>query len=566
MSIPADLPFPFGRYRILQKIGQGGMGAVYLAEDTQLGRRVALKVPHFTPEDGPIVIERFHREARVAAAIEHPNICPVYDIGEVNGTHYLTMPFIDGTPLSQKVDGKVLLAPKVAVSLIYRIALAVGAMHERGVIHRDLKPGNILLRSNGEPVVMDFGLARSFGGQGRLTATGAVLGTPAYMSPEQIQGQQAELGPGTDIYSLGVMLFELLTGQLPFEGSLAAVYGQILHAAPPLPSQLRPGLDAQLEGICLKAMAKEPPQRYSSCKEFAAALRAWLKDAPRSDSAAQTSTETAKPPPRSDVPSPKKPAVPSVSPRQTTPPTGGLEGPDARSKTWQESTEVEQLRFVNRLRELSKLYEQVAHQNPNLPVTYSVFFGLGALCGVLLLVLVIISNRKEEPVFMLGFPAYAFAAIGLAVLVNDLKAKGLKKRIPPMIAAVVEEFPGRVRSIGGARALQDENTLVESLLVLVHGVDPVFLEHRRARKPAKTVAHKGHVVEVLEPRSGTPLRIFHDNNEMLVKTTAQGPSFVSQFDAHEDGKAIGYEIVWQKSPTRAIINKVTRDGFVLEGI
>jgi hypothetical protein len=135
-----------------------------------------------------------------------------------------------------------------------------------------------------------------------------------------------------------------------------------------------------------------------------------------------------------------------------------------------------------------------------------------------------------------------------------------------MIAAVAEEFPGLVRSIGGARALQDENTLVESLLVLVHGVDPVFLEHRRARKPARTVAHKGYIVEVLEPRSGTPLRVFHDNNEMLVKTTAQGPSLVSQFEAQEDGKAIGYEIVCAKIPTRATPYKVTRDGFVLEGV
>src|SRR5262249_50453141 len=165
-----ELPERFGRYRILKKLGAGGMGAVYLAEDAQLGRRVALKVPCFSPEDGPTVVERFHREARVAAGIDHPNICPVYDIGEVDGVYYLTMPFIEGTPLSKKVEANRLLSPPEAANLVGRLALAVSVMHERGVIHRDLKPGNVLLRLNGDPVLMDFGLARSVSGTGRLTA------------------------------------------------------------------------------------------------------------------------------------------------------------------------------------------------------------------------------------------------------------------------------------------------------------------------------------------------------------------------------------------------------------
>ena len=132
MSAPGELPVEFGRYRVLRKIGEGGMGAVYLAEDSKLGRRVALKVPHFSAEDRPTAIERFHREARVAAAIEHPNICPVYDIGEVNGVHYLTMPYIEGVPLSQKVDPNRPVCPAEAVALVRRLALAVGVMHERG--------------------------------------------------------------------------------------------------------------------------------------------------------------------------------------------------------------------------------------------------------------------------------------------------------------------------------------------------------------------------------------------------------------------------------------------------
>src|SRR5436309_5797542 len=156
------LPAQFGRYRILQRLGHGGMGAVYLAEDTQLDRRVALKVPHFTAEDSPQVRTRFFREARAAATLDHPNLCPVHDVGEIGGTPYLTMAYIEGQPLSASVRGGQPLPPREAAAIVRKLALALHEAHQKGVIHRDLKPGNVMMNQRGEPVVMDFGLARRF--------------------------------------------------------------------------------------------------------------------------------------------------------------------------------------------------------------------------------------------------------------------------------------------------------------------------------------------------------------------------------------------------------------------
>src|SRR5262245_160846 len=159
MAAPVALPPQFGRYKIVQALGSGGMGSVYLAEDTLLARKVALKVPHFTADDGPLVLERFLREARAAAAIEHPNLCPVFDVGEVNGIHYLVMPFIEGTPLSRMIREP--WPVEQALGLVRKLAAALQVLHERGIIHRDLKPSNVMIRANGEPVIMDFGLAKS---------------------------------------------------------------------------------------------------------------------------------------------------------------------------------------------------------------------------------------------------------------------------------------------------------------------------------------------------------------------------------------------------------------------
>jgi serine/threonine-protein kinase len=196
MAAHLDLPQQFGRYRILEKLGAGGMGAVYLAEDVHLGRKVALKVPHFDASDGPTVIERFKREARIAARLNHPNLAQVHDVGEVGGIVYFTMPYVEGTPLARLIASDRLWPPRTAAELVRQVALAVSLLHQNGIVHRDLKPGNIIVRPTGEAVLVDFGLARSFAAQSqsrRLTTTGTPLGTPAYMAPEQVIGEAAAI-------------------------------------------------------------------------------------------------------------------------------------------------------------------------------------------------------------------------------------------------------------------------------------------------------------------------------------------------------------------------------------
>jgi predicted Ser/Thr protein kinase len=272
-SDAADLPEQFGRYRIIKRLGQGGMGAVYLAQDSQLDRSVALKVPHFTATDGPELLERFQREARAAATLSHPNLCPVYDVGEWQGMHFLTMAYIEGKPLSDYLGTGKLLPERQVAALIRKLALALQEAHARGVIHRDLKPSNIMFNQRKEPVIMDFGLARRIDRRdARLTQIGDVLGTPAYMPPEQVAGQLDRMGPACDIYSLGVILYEMLTGKLPFDGPVMSVLALILTQEPAKPSAHRPELNPQLEEICLKAMAKQPEDRYATMTELAQAL------------------------------------------------------------------------------------------------------------------------------------------------------------------------------------------------------------------------------------------------------------------------------------------------------
>jgi hypothetical protein len=276
-SAPPSLPEQFGRYRILKKLGQGGMGSVYLAHDSQLDRQVALKVPLFTAGGKPEVLERFYREARAAATLSHPNICPVHDVGTIDGTPYVTMAFIEGKSLAELIPGDKGLPQKEVAAVVRKLALAMQEAHARGIVHRDLKPANVMINQRSQPVIMDFGLARREQEEARLTKSGSVLGTPAYMSPEQVSGDVKAVGPASDVYSLGVILYELLTGELPFTGPAMAMLGQILTQEPPRPSTLRPNLDPALEAVCLKAMAKKVAARYASMGELAAALTAYLK-------------------------------------------------------------------------------------------------------------------------------------------------------------------------------------------------------------------------------------------------------------------------------------------------
>jgi serine/threonine protein kinase len=277
-----ELPAPFGRYQLLQLLGRGNMGAVYLAHDPQLDRSVALKVPHLSPEDSSQILARFYREARAAAALHHPNICPVHEVGEIDGVPYLTMAYIQGKSLHQLTKGKRPMSQPSSAALVRKLAQALEEAHQHGVIHRDLKPTNILIDKRGEPIIMDFGLARCIRpGDERLTQEGTVLGTPAYMPPEQVSGDVEAMGPASDIYTLGVILYELLASRLPFQGDPMSLYPKILLEEPPPPSQFRPDLDPQLEATCLKALAKSPQDRHASMGQFAAALHDYLKRAPR---------------------------------------------------------------------------------------------------------------------------------------------------------------------------------------------------------------------------------------------------------------------------------------------
>jgi hypothetical protein len=275
-----SLPERFGRYVIRKRLGQGGMGTVYLAHDTELDRDVALKVPHVTAADGPEVLKRFHREARAAATLQHPYICPIHDVGQVDNVPYLTMAYIEGHPLSKIIARGKPLSQRNVAELVRKLALGLQEAHRKRIVHRDLKPSNIMINKRGEPVVMDFGLVLRLGKtDARLTRSGIVMGSAAYMPPEQVRGATAEMGPACDVYSLGAVLYELLSGRLPFEGSYLAVCAQVLSEEPPPPSTHRPGVEPQLEAICRKAMAKRPEDRYATMGKLAAAVAAYLRPA-----------------------------------------------------------------------------------------------------------------------------------------------------------------------------------------------------------------------------------------------------------------------------------------------
>lgn len=302
-SVPTSsgmrIPKQLGRYRITRKLGQGAMGSVLLAHDEQLDRQVALKIPREDLQHNTEVRLRFEREAQAAAALHHPNICPIYDIGEFEGIHYICMGYVEGFPLSRYAIAESGLTEQRIAELVLKMAKALAVAHEAGFIHRDLKPANVMIDLQEEPVILDFGLARRIDRDEdiRVTQTGTTIGSPAYMSPEQVEADQDKVGPHSDIYSLGVILYELLTGRIPFEGSMASVMGQIMTKEPDKPSDYRKDLTVRLEKLCLKMMAKDAGQRQPSMHAVVSELQEYLD---RHTRIAQASSEDASPTPTAD--------------------------------------------------------------------------------------------------------------------------------------------------------------------------------------------------------------------------------------------------------------------------
>jgi tRNA A-37 threonylcarbamoyl transferase component Bud32 len=297
------LPVKIGRFEVLGLLGEGAFGKVYRARDPQLDREVAVKVPQTGTLETEQDRERFLREARSAATIRHPNICPVFEVGQDGAGDYIVMAYVPGRSLAANLDaGPEPVPVRQAALIIRKLALALDVAHGKGIIHRDLKPSNIMLdRERKDVVIMDFGLARRFrAGEALLTQSGVIMGTPAYMPPEQARGDIQAIGPWSDVYSLGVILFEMLAGQRPFTGSAGEVIGQILHVEPAPPSRHRPEVDRRLEAICLRAMAKEPAQRFRSMSEFAGALDDFLKGLTTSGPTAPIESVLARPVPHPD--------------------------------------------------------------------------------------------------------------------------------------------------------------------------------------------------------------------------------------------------------------------------
>ena len=277
-SMPAgQFPRDFGSYELLKEIGRGGMGVVYKARQKGLDRTVAIKMilaSHLASDEH---VRRFQAEAKAAAKFHHPSIVQIHEVGRLHDQHYFAMEYIEGTSLARRIDCSPIDA-ETAVGWVEEVARAVGRLHREGVVHRDLKPSNILLDGDEKPYVTDFGLVKVFESDSADTATGVIIGTPSYMAPEQAAARSAAVGPAADIYSLGAILYELLTGRPPYcEDTPLETVMRVLVGEPPLPRTINRRIPQELELIVLKCLAKAPADRYLSAEELADDLERFRK-------------------------------------------------------------------------------------------------------------------------------------------------------------------------------------------------------------------------------------------------------------------------------------------------
>jgi len=338
-----------GHYRIVAELGRGGMGVVFKAHEESLERHVAIKVLGQHLAEDASYVERFVREARSAARLNHPNIVQIHAIGEDQGRHYFVMEYVDGSSLHEVLRRSGPRGAHAAAGLVLQTAAGLAAAHDQDVIHRDIKPANILIDDRGLVKIADFGLALMHSSASRLTATGMFMGTPGYLAPEQCLDQ--EVGPGTDIYSLGVSYFEMLTGQMPFKAeSPFALIRKIVEVEPPDVRELRPEIDDETRKVLARMMAKDPGDRYESCHELIGDLQQVLEvNVPEAGADADPGVAAAAltPPPTRRIPSGRAASeVDDSSPTievdsgsgatSPTPPSGGIPPPlpVAQASTW----------------------------------------------------------------------------------------------------------------------------------------------------------------------------------------------------------------------------------------